>query len=211
MIRVLVADDHLLVRKGTMEMISEFDDIEVVGEAKNGQEAVDKVPLLHPDIVLMDLNMPVMDGIEATKTLKAKYPNVGVISLSAHDEEHEILKALQSGANGYLLKTATEEELAEAIRLVSKGRPALLQPEVTRAMLGKIQSHEELTAREIEILKYLAKDLGNKQIGATLGISERTVQQHLSNIYGKLNVTSRTGAALRALHLGYLTLEDACL
>lgn len=207
MIRILVADDHLLVRKGTVELLSDFPDVEVVGEAKHGQEAVELCEKLAPDLVLMDLSMPLLDGAAATREIKKRFPKTGVIVLSGHEEEGQILRALQGGANGYLLKTASEEQLIQAVRLVASGKPAILQPEVTQAVL-KSKETEELSPREVEVLRETAKDLGNKQIASVLSISERTVQQHLSNIYGKLNVTSRTGAVLKAIQLGYLTLEE---
>lgn len=212
-LRVLVADDHAIVRRGTCELLEEAGDIEVVGQAANGQEAISEVARLKPDVLVMDLSMPVMDGVTATRLLKGNSPELGIVILSAHGEEDFVLRALQAGANGYLLKTADEDQLQEAVRLVASGRPALLQPEVTRAVMGSVRGPakalvEPLSDREIEIVREVAKDLGNKQIATRLGISERTVQQHLSNIFGKLNVASRTGAVLKALQEGWITLED---
>ncbi|MBO9541039.1 response regulator transcription factor [bacterium] len=211
--RVLVADDHPIVRRGTCELLAEAEDLEVVGEAGNGEEAIAQVERLSPDVLVMDLSMPVMDGVEATRRLKGTRPGLGIVILSAHGEEDVVLRALQAGANGYLLKTADEEQLYEAVRLVAAGKPALLQPEVTRAVMGSMRgtpapAHESLSEREREIVREVAKDLGNKQIATRLGISERTVQQHLSNIFGKLGVGSRTGAVLKALQEGWLTLEE---
>lgn len=214
-LRVVIADDHTLVRKGTREILEEAEDMEIVGEGANGQEALDLAQQCKPDVLLMDLSMPVLDGVEATRRLKAAMPGVGVLILSAHGEEDFVLRALQAGANGYLLKTADEEQLQQAVRLVAQGKPAILQPEVTRAVMGAMrapkQPVESLSDREVEILREVAKDLGNKQIATRLGISERTVQQHLSNIFGKLEVSSRTGAVLRALEAGKITLEDTRL
>jgi DNA-binding NarL/FixJ family response regulator len=210
-IRVLVADDHPLVRKGTIDILEEFEDIEVVGAASNGQEAVEQCALLAPDVVLMDLSMPVLDGAGATRQIKEKKKGVGIVVLSALDDDGAILRALQAGADGYLVKTATEEQLVQAIRLVAQGKPALLQPEIARSVLAQARSPvEALSPREVEVLKETAHDLGNKQIATRLSISERTVQQHLSNIFSKLDVSSRTGAVLKALQLGYLTLEETC-
>ncbi|HEY9899986.1 MAG TPA: response regulator transcription factor [Pantanalinema sp.] len=211
--RVLVADDHPIVRRGTCELLAEAEDVEVVGEAANGLEAIAQVDRLDPDVLVMDLSMPVMDGVEATRRLRGGHPGLGIVILSAHGEEDVVLRALQAGANGYLLKTADEEQLHEAVRLVATGKPALLQPEVTRAVMGSVRAEqgppvERLSDREREIVKEVARDLGNKQIATRLGISERTVQQHLSNIFAKLGVASRTGAVLRALQEGWLTLED---
>lgn len=214
--RVLVADDHPIVRRGTCELLAEAEDIEVVGEAGNGEEAIAQVDRLAPDVLVMDLSMPVLDGVEATRRLKGTRPGLGIVILSAHGEEDVVLRALQAGANGYLLKTADEEQLHEAARLVASGHPALLQPEVTRAVMGSMRGApkpeaETLSDREREIVREVAKDLGNKQIASRLGISERTVQQHLSNIFGKMGVGSRTGAVLKALQEGWLTLEDTRL
>lgn len=215
-LRVVVADDHTIVRRGTCELLEEAPDIEVVGEASNGQEAIAQIERLSPDALVMDLSMPVLDGVEATRQLRANHPTLGIVILSAHGEEDFVLRALQAGANGYLLKTADEEQLQAAVRLVAQGRPALLQPEVTSVVMGSVQAPrkapvEALSDRELEVIREVAKDLGNKQIANRLGISERTVQQHLSNIFGKLGVSSRTGAALKALQEGWLTLEDTRL
>ncbi|HBN07342.1 MAG TPA: DNA-binding response regulator [Cyanobacteria bacterium UBA8530] len=208
-IRVLVADDHPLVRKGTIDILEEFEDIEVVGAACNGQEAVEQCALLTPDVVLMDLSMPILDGAGATRQIKKKQKGVGIVVLSALDDDGAILRALQAGADGYLIKTATEEQLVQAIRLVAQGKPALLQPEIARSVLAQARSPvEALSPREVEVLKEAAHDLGNKEIATRLSISERTVQQHLSNIFSKLDVSSRTGAVLKALQLGTLTLEE---
>jgi DNA-binding NarL/FixJ family response regulator len=212
-LRVVVADDHLLVRRGTCELLTETPDIAVVGEAANGQEAIAQVAALQPDVLVMDVSMPVMDGVTATRQLRSQYPGLGIVMLSAHGEEEFVLKALQAGANGYLLKTADEQQLQQAVRLVAQGRPAILQPEVTQVVMGSVASKakppvEPLSEREIEVVREVAKDLGNKQIATRLGISERTVQQHLSNIFGKLGVSSRTGAVLKALHEGWIRLED---
>lgn len=212
-LRVVVADDHTIVRRGTCELLEEAPDIEVVGEASNGSEAIAQIERHAPDALVMDLSMPVLDGVEATRRLRANHPTLGIVILSAHGEEDFVLRALQAGANGYLLKTADEEQLQEAVRLVAQGRPALLQPEVTSVVMGSVTGprkapFEALSERELEVIREVAKDLGNKQIASRLGISERTVQQHLSNIFGKLGVSSRTGAALKALQEGWLTLED---
>lgn len=217
MIRVLVVDDHPMVRRGTCEILAEAADIEVVGEGTNGAEAVDLVGRLTPDVLVMDVSMPVLDGVEATRQLKTRPSAVNILILSAGGEDDQILGALRAGALGYLLKTAPDELLIEAVRLVSTGKPAVLQPEVTRALVSGMGSPaqvtedlpvETLSDREIEVLKEVAKDLANKQIATRLGISDRTVQQHLANVYGKLGVTSRTGAVLKALHLRLLALED---
>ena len=212
-LRVLVADDHAVVRRGTIEMLTDDPGVEVVGEAANGHEVLSQVATLKPDVVLMDLSMPQMDGAAATRQLRAAHVKVGIVILSAHDDEDLVLRALQAGANGYLLKTADEDQILHAVRLAAEGKPAILQPEVTRVVMGSLQGPtrppvEVLSEREIEVVREVAKDRANKQIATRLGISERTVQQHLSNIFGKLGVSSRTGAVLKALQEGWISLED---
>ena len=213
-LRVLVVDDHPMVRRGTCEILADDPEIEVVGQGANGLEALSETARLQPDVVLMDLSMPQMDGVEATKQLRERDPRLGIVILSAHDEDDHVLRALQAGANGYLLKTSPEELILQAVKLAAQGQAAILQPEVSRIVLGGLKPPpaatlaEPLSEREIDVLKEVAKDLGNKQIATKLSISDRTVQHHLSNIYGKLNVTSRTGAVLKALQERIISLED---
>lgn len=218
-IRVMVVDDHPMVRRGTCSLLALEPDMEVVGQAADGEEALATVGTANPDVLLMDLSMPRMDGVQATRRLRTQQNPVGIVILSANGEEDLVIKALQAGANGYLLKTAPDALILEAVRLAAQGKPALLQPEVARAVLGGIRREadreappsEALSTREVDVLRQVARDLGNKQIATVLGISDRTIQQHLSNIYGKLQVTSRTGAVLKALQLGVLKLEDVKL
>lgn len=212
-IQLVVADDHPAVLRGTCEMIEEASDMVVAATASDGEQALAAAERLRPDVVLLDIKMPKLDGIGVVKALRERGYDRGILMLSAADEEGPILESLQAGANGFLLKTATEEELHQAIRLVAGGEAALLQPSVQKAMLSSVRRREEplvepLSAREIEILRTLAKDMSNKEIAKQLNISDRTVQQHLSNIFGKLGVASRTGAVLRALNEGWLKLED---
>lgn len=213
-LRVLVVDDHPLVRRGTCEILAEDPELEVVGQGANGLEALSETERLKPDVVLMDLSMPQMDGVEATQKLRERHPALGIVILSAHDEDDHVLRALQAGANGYLLKTSSEAQIHEAVKLAGRGQAAILQPEISRIVLGGLKPPpattllEPLSEREIDVLKEVAKDLGNKQIASKLCISDRTVQHHLSNIYGKLNVTSRTGAVLKALQEGIISLAD---
>ncbi len=221
MIRVLVVDDHPIVRRGTCEILADAPDLEVVGEGCNGAEAIELVARLQPDVLVMDVSMPVLDGVEATRRLMAVPDGPGILILSAGGEDDQILGALRAGALGYLLKTAPDELLIEAVRLVEQRKPAVLQPEVTRVLVGGVSEGtgtraasellEPLSDREIEVLREVAKDLGNKQIASRLAISDRTVQQHLANVYGKLGVSSRTGAVLKALQLRLLSLEDCKL
>ncbi len=213
-LRVLVVDDHPMVRRGTCEIIQDDPDLEVVGQASNGEEALREADALQPDVVLMDLSMPKMDGVEATKQLRERGAKLGIVILSAHDEDDHVLRALQAGANGYLLKTSSDELIQQAVKLAGQGQAVILQPEISRIVLGGLKSPpattlvEPLSERELEVIKEVAKDLGNKQIASKLCISDRTVQHHLSNIYGKLNVTSRTGAVLKALQERLISLED---
>lgn len=216
LIRLVVADDHPIVLRGTVEMIEENADFVVEATCRDGEEAFQAALRHRPTVLLLDVHMPKLDGIEVVRRLRERGETMGMLMLSSADEEAAILKALQAGANGYLLKTATEEQLHQAIRLVAQGGAALLQPEVQKAVVTSYQRPapaaekpvEALSERELEILRTLAQDLTNKEIASRLGISDRTVQQHLSNITGKLGVASRTGAVLKALQQGWLSLED---
>lgn len=213
-IRVGVVDDHPMVLRGTCEMIDEATDLEVIARGKSGTEAlaIARTPD-RPDVLLLDIHMPAPDGIEVVRQLAGEPNRPRLVMLTSADDDASILRALQAGADGYLLKTATEEEIHRAVRLVAAGQPALFMPEVARAMVASWRASEPqaepLSEREVEILRTLAKDLSNKEIATRLGISDRTVQQHLSNIFGKLGVSSRTGAVLKALQMGKIALEDS--
>ncbi|MNS53190.1 Transcriptional regulatory protein DegU [compost metagenome] len=211
-IRVVVVDDHPMVLRGTCEMIEEDSAFEVVAKGRDGDEALALVKAHQPDVLLMDIHMPKRDGVSVVRDLRAANNRLGVVMLTSADDEATILSALRAGADGYLLKTADETEIHRALTLASQGQTAILQPEVARAMVASHRAgviEEPLSEREVEILKTLAKDLSNKEIATRLGISDRTVQQHLSNIFSKLGVASRTGAVLKALQRGMITLEDA--
>lgn len=214
-IRVLLADDHVLVRQGIRQFLEDADDIVVVGEAADGAQAVRLAEQLKPDLVLLDIQMPGMNGIDATHQIKARLPEVRVLILTAYDEDPYVFALLQAGANGYLLKTAEVEELLRAVRAVCRGE-SVLSPEVTDKVLRQFQKGrpaaasqqiEPLTPREIAILRLAAQGLTNKAIGREVGISGRTVQGHLANIYGKLGVASRTEAVTEALKRGWIVLE----
>ncbi|MBM3270704.1 MAG: response regulator transcription factor [Candidatus Sericytochromatia bacterium] len=215
-IRVLVADDHPLVRRGTCEILAADPGLEVVGQAADGVEALERAAALTPDVVVVDISMPRMDGVEVARRLREKGSFCRVLALSAGGDDDQILAALQAGALGYLLKSAPEDLILEAVRLVAAGKPALLQPEVAQSVLSRATRPagqrgdyvEPLSEREIEVLKEVARDRANKEAARILGISDRTVQQHLANIFSKLGVASRTGAVLEALHQGVLKLED---
>ena len=215
-ITILLADDHALVREGTREILERNPDLEVVGEAADGEEAVRLACQLQPDIVLMDIGMPGVNGIEATRRIKARCPQVAVLVLTAYDDDQYIFAILQAGAAGYLLKSARGSELVEAIRAVSSGE-SVLHPLVARKVVGRLAQGEQevrvrepvdsLTEREMEVLKLAAQGQSNKEIAQGLVISPRTVQVHLANIFGKLRVGSRTEAVLYAVKKGWVILE----
>jgi DNA-binding NarL/FixJ family response regulator len=214
-IRVVLADDHAVVRKGIREFLEEEGDIAVVAEASDGAQAVALVAELEPDVAVLDIQMPVLTGIEATRRIRAEHPGVKVLVLTAYDDDPYVFALLQAGAHGYLLKTADSSQLVEAVRAVQRGQPAL-DPSVTRRMVEQLTSGrppgapditEALTERELEVLRLAARGLTNKAIGQALGISDRTVQGHLANIYAKLHVGSRTEAVTEALKQGWIVIE----
>ena len=214
-IRVVLADDHAVVRKGIREFLEGESDITVVAEAADGDEAIALVAEHAPDVAVLDIQMPGVSGIEATRRIKGEHPNVRVLVLTAYDDDPYIFALLQAGASGYILKTADSAELVQAVRAVHRGEsaldPAVAQKVIQQLTLGRPlgaqTSVEALTDREGEVLRLVAKGLTNKAIGQTLGISDRTVQGHLANIYGKLNVGSRTEAVTEALKQGWITIE----
>jgi len=214
-IRVVLADDHAVVRKGIREFLDAEEDIQVVAEAADGAQAVALVAEHQPNVAVLDIQMPVMTGIEATRQIKAEHPDIRVLVLTAYDDDPYIFALLQAGASGYVLKTADSGELVHAVRAVHRGESAL-DPAVAQKVvqqltsgrpLGAQASVEALTDREVEVLRLVARGLTNRAIGQELGISDRTVQGHLANIYGKLNVGSRTQAVTQALKQGWITIE----
>ena len=215
LIRVLVADDHAIVRKGIRALLATEADIEVVGEAADGKEAVEKAERLHPDVILMDLVMPGMDGIEATRRITTRQPEIRILVLTSFAEDEKVFPALKAGALGYLLKDAGPEELVQAIRQVYCGESSL-HPAIARKVLQELSrpperplTPEPLTERELEVLRLIAKGKSNREIAEELVISEATVRTHVSNILGKLQLASRTQAALYALREGIAELEEA--
>jgi DNA-binding NarL/FixJ family response regulator len=209
-IRVLLADDHGVVRKGVRDFLEEEPDLDVVGEASDGAQAVDMALALQPDVVVMDIKMPQLSGIEATKRIKASAPQVRVLALSAYDDDPYVWGLLEAGASGYVLKTAESRELISAIRAVAAGRSAL-DPQIAPRIIARAARptpSSDLTDREREVLSLAARGLTNKQIGHDLNISDRTVQNHLANIYGKLSVQSRTEAVTAALQRGLIQLGE---
>ena len=200
MIRLAVVDDHVIVRNGLEQLLATTDDIELVGMASNGLEALDLVAELEPDVVLMDLSMPEMDGVEATKRIVADHPGVRVLVLTSFSDQSRIMDALRAGAEGYLLKHSEPDEIAAAVRAVHEGGSPL-DPKAARVLLDSRRTAAEtdtLTDREREVLLLVRGGLANKQIARKLGISERTVKAHLTNVFQRLGVTDRTQAALWA-------------
>ena len=216
-IRVLIADDHALVREGTRRMLEQEADMEVVGEAGDGEETVRLACELKPDVAIVDIAMPKLDGIEATKQVKARCPSVTILILSAYDDDQFIFSLLEAGAAGYLLKSVRSRDLVEAVRAVHAGE-SVLHPSIAKKVLNRFVSGggkpeaarpaDVLSDREKEILRLATKGLSNADIAKELYLSVRTVQGHLGHIFNKLQVGSRTEAVVRALKEGWVTLDD---
>ncbi|NWJ45386.1 MAG: response regulator transcription factor [Chloroflexi bacterium] len=221
-IKVLLVEDHAVVREGTAELLNRQPDMTVVGEAGDGQTAVEMALRLLPNVVLMDVGLPVLDGIAATRQIKAQRPTIAILALTAHDEDQYVFALLEAGAAGYLLKTVRSHELVEAVRAVNRGE-AVLHPTVAKKVLGRFaiknqpgslgksepnQPTEHLTERELEVLKLAGRGLSNKEIADRLVLSPRTVQAHFANIFDKLEVGSRTEAVLQGLKRRILSLSD---
>lgn len=210
-IRVLITDDHAVVRQG-LRMFLELDpDLEIVGEAADGAEAVRLAKGLRPDVVLMDLLMPVMDGIAAIAAIRQTMPDVEVVALTSVLEDASVVSAVRAGATGYLLKDTDAEELRRAVKAAAAGQ-VQLSPEAAIRLMREVRSPESpetLTERETEVLQLLARGQANKEIARNLSIGEKTVKTHVSNILGKLGVQSRTQAALHAMRVGLVPPEDS--
>ena len=215
--RILIADDHAMVREGTRKLLEQETDFEVVAEVADGEAAVEAARQLAPDIALIDVAMPRMDGIEATRRIKAECPNTTVLILSAYDDDQFIFSLLEAGAAGYLLKRAQSRELVASIRAVSEGEsvldPSILRKVMTRFAPSRARApaaepgSPELTERELKILQLMTRGLGNKEIAAALNLSIRTIQTHVGQIFEKLNVSSRTEAVVLALKKNLVTLD----
>lgn len=202
---VLSADDHPLIRSGLEAVLSNEPDMQVVGEAANGEEAIDLYRRLRPDIVLMDLRMPVMDGLAATKAIINEFPDAKIIALTTYEGDEDIHRALSAGARGYLLKDMMRSELLKVIRTVRGGQRAI--PAAVAARLAEYTPRVELTPRELEVLLLMAKGLSNPEIASMLGRTESTMKVHVSNILDKLDVTDRTEAVTVAMQRGILHLD----
>jgi NarL family two-component system response regulator LiaR len=213
-IRVLVADDHAILRKGIRALLSTEPDIEVVGEAGDGLETVAQAQALRPDVILMDLVMPKMDGIEATRRITSEQPGARILVLTSFAADDKVFPAIKAGALGYILKDSGPAELVQAIRQVYQGQPSL-EPSIALKMLQEISSPgqrpptpEPLSEREMEVLRLLAQGKSNREIADQLVIAELTVRTHVSNLLGKLHLASRIQAALYALKEGLASLDD---
>ena len=216
-IKVIVAEDHVITRQGICRLLKDERNLVVVGEASDGEEVVRMVTELQPDVVIMDIAMPKLNGIEATRQIKLIRPATAVLILSAYDDDEYVFGLVEAGAAGYLLKTASDEELSHAIRAVYKGEP-VLDPIIARKVLNRLRfpnkmqrtakSYEHLSAREIEVIKLAAKGMSNKSIADELHLSRRTIEGKLRTIFNKLGVGSRTEAVIQAMERGWITLEE---
>lgn len=207
-IRLLIADDHPVVRAGLEGMLSRQPDFEVVGEAANGREAVELADQLRPDLVLMDLRMPEMEGVAAIEKIQSQNPGTRVLVLTTYDSDADILRAVEAGATGYLLKDSPREELYEAVRAAAQGK-VLFAPAVADRLMRRIREprREIPSAREVEVLNLVRQGLSNKQIARSLHVSEATVKTHLIHTFRKLNVEDRTAAVTVALERGILRFD----
>ncbi|MHB1355058.1 MAG: response regulator [Anaerolineae bacterium] len=214
-IRVVLADDHTFVRRAIRQALESADDIEVLGEASDGNMALLLVRELKPDVALLDIQMPGQSGIEVTRQIKAQFPSIHILVLTAYNEDPFVFASLQAGADGYLLKTLDVDDLIRAVRAVCRGE-SVLSPEITGMVLKQMKSGrpagaakqiEGLTDRELEVLRLVAEGQTNKSIGVQLGINDRTVRGHLANIFSKLGVASRTEAVTEGLKKGWIVLK----
>ncbi len=216
-IKILIADDHAVVREGTRRILEQDQKLEVVAEAGDGEEAIRLATNLKPDVAIIDIAMPNIDGIEATRQIKALCPDTTVLILTAYDDDQFIFSLLEAGAAGYLLKSVRGRELIDAVRAVHAGE-SVLHPAIARKVLNRFvpssgkptkeETLDVLSQREMEVLKLAARGLSNQDIAEELCLSMRTIQGHLGHIFNKLQVSSRTEAVIRALKEGWVTLDD---
>lgn len=212
-ISVLLADDHAIVRAGIRKILEHAGDIDVVAEADNGASAEELIRQVHPDVAVLDVQMPKASGIEVTRWVRNHVSDVGVLILTAYNDDPYVLAVLQAGANGFVLKTSSPEELIRAVHEVHEGK-SVLDPSVTHVLIAQVSGkpgpfpNEAITDRELEVLSLAARGFTNKAIGVQLGISDRTVQGHLAHIFDKLQTASRTEAVMKGLSLGLITNEQ---
>jgi len=207
-IKILMADDHPVVRAGIRGMLETQDEFQVIAEAENGREAFEQIEKLNPNVVLMDLRMPEMDGVEAIGKIKEKYPDINILVLTTYDTDADIVRAVEAGATGYLLKDAPREELFRAVRATAKGE-TVLAPVVAARLMGKVRDHgdQALSAREIDVLMLVARGASNQDVAEKLHVSTATVKSHLIQIYQKLGVSDRTAAVTTAIERGIIRLS----
>jgi NarL family two-component system response regulator LiaR len=215
-LRIVLVEDHKIVREGTCQLLEQDKSLEVVGEAGDGEEALELVDRLMPDLVIMDVHIPKLNGVEATRAIKERHPKVRVLVLSAYEKDHYVFPLLEAGADGYLLKTSSGRELTRAVHAVYAGETAL-DPKIAQKIvnrMGRKQRYREegmvegLTEREIEVLQAVACGMNSKEIGDLLSISPYTVQVHLRNVFKKLGVHSRAEAVALAMDRGWITLDE---
>ncbi|MBA4181113.1 MAG: DNA-binding response regulator [Anaerolinea sp.] len=213
-IRIVIAEDHAFVREGTRRLLDQTPGLKVVGEAADGAEAVRLVEQLRPHVALIDIAMPNVNGIEATRQIKARAPATSVLVLSAYDDDQYVFALLEAGAAGYLLKDVHSSELIDAIRAVHAGEP-VLHPAIERKVLQRFAARRvdgredtRLSGRELDVLRLAARGASNKEIGGEMGLSARTVQAHLTHVFTKLDVASRTEAVIYALRRGWISLDE---
>jgi len=215
--RIVLADDHPLLRKALKDLLEKENSFEIVGEANDGEEAVRLAAEITPHVVIMDISMPNLDGLQATQQIKARYPDIAVLVLTVHTDDECILEILKAGAAGYLIKSAFGEEVIHAVRAVATGDMVLSAPIGQRLLKQAarfptrpvlLEAGEKLSTRELEVLKLTARGLSNKDVASALDIKLRTVKGHLADIFSKLRVASRTEAVIAGLQAGFLSLDD---
>lgn len=218
-VRVLIVDDHRVVREGLGAILKTKTNIDLVGEAKNGLEAIKFAEELHPDIIIMDISMPKMNGIRATHLIKESRPEIGIVALTMHDDDATIFELVQAGVDGYLLKDADSSEIVKAILTVHRGE-SIINPKITKKILGELtqkrplqreknpsENKYHLSAREIEVLQKVASGKSNKEIATDLHLSEKTIKNHLRSIFSKMDVDDRTKAAIHGIQEGIIDLD----
>lgn len=218
-IRILIADDHRVVREGLAAILKSRSDMDVVGEAINGFEVIEKTKALKPDVILMDISMPQMNGVEATRAVRKISPEIGIVVLTMHDDDATIFELVRTGVHGYLLKDADSSEIVKAIQSIYKGE-SIIHPSIARKILGEFsqlgpeqvkkapRQMYNLSGREVDVLRRVAKGKTNKEIASELHLSEKTIKNHVRNIFHKMGVYDRTEAAMKGVQEGIIDLEQ---